>query len=58
MNINAGLIYPIFMPEEENIIKVSVNFFNSTTKVLLGDAIKSIVVRHFVLDDVTIHPKK
>lgn len=58
VNINAGLIYPIFMPDEENIIKVSVNFFNSTTKVLLGDAKKSIVVRHFVLDDVTIHPKK
>jgi len=57
-NINAGIIYPIFMPEKENIIKVSINFYNPDNKALLGDAKKSIVVRHFVLDDFTILPKK
>lgn len=58
VNVNAGLIYPIFLPEKENIIKVSINFYNSDNKTLLGDARKSIVVRHFVIDDFTIFPKK
>jgi GT2 family glycosyltransferase len=52
-NINAGIIYPIFMPGLENVLKVSVNFFNRDTKEILGDARKSIVVRHFVIDDLT-----
>jgi hypothetical protein len=51
VNINAGIIYPIFMPGIDNIFKVSVNFFNKDTKKILGDARKSIVVRHFVIDD-------
>jgi GT2 family glycosyltransferase len=52
VNINAGIIYPIFMPNIDNIFKVSVNFFNKDTKEILGDARKSIVVRHFVIDDI------
>jgi GT2 family glycosyltransferase len=51
VNINAGMIYPIFMPGIDNLFKVSVNFFNKDTKEILGDAKKSIVVRHFVIDD-------
>jgi GT2 family glycosyltransferase len=58
VNINAGIIYPIFMSEKENIIKVSINFYNPDNKALLDDARKSIVVRHFVLDEFTIQPKK
>jgi hypothetical protein len=50
-NINAGVIYPMFMPGIDNLFKVSVNFFNRDTKEILGDARKSIVVRHFVIDD-------
>jgi GT2 family glycosyltransferase len=52
VNINAGIIYPIFMPGIDNVFKVSVNFFNKDTKEILGDARKSIVVRHFVIDDI------
>jgi GT2 family glycosyltransferase len=53
-NINAGVIYPMFMPGIDNLFKVSVNFFNRDTKEILGDARKSIVVRYFVVDDSTI----
>ncbi len=52
VNINAGIIYPIFLPGLENVFKVSVNFFNKDTKEILGDASKSIVVRYFVIDDI------
>jgi len=52
VNINAGIIYPVFMPGIDNIFKMSVNFFNKDTKEILGDAKKSIVVRHFVIDDI------
>jgi hypothetical protein len=54
VNINAGIIYPIFLPGLENVFKVSVNFFNKDTKEILGDASKSIVLRHFVIDDVLV----
>jgi GT2 family glycosyltransferase len=54
-NINAGIIYPIFMPGLENVFKVSVNFYNKDSREILGDARKSIVVRHFVLDDIQIN---
>jgi GT2 family glycosyltransferase len=54
VNINAGIIYPIFMPGFDNIFKVSVNFYNKDTKEILGDARRSIVVRYFVIDDITL----
>jgi len=53
-NIKAGMIYPVFFPKHENAFKVKVNFFNKVTKEILGDASKSIVVRYFVIDEISI----
>lgn len=54
-NINAGMIYPIFMPSQENVFKIGVHFYDKKTNELLGDARKSIVITLFVVDDFIFH---
>jgi GT2 family glycosyltransferase len=54
-NINVGVLSPILIKSITNIFKISVKFFDSQTNELLGDANQSVVIGHFVLNDMELH---
>jgi hypothetical protein len=51
-NINVGIVNPIILAHGINIFKVHVNFYNPIDKTILSDASKSIILKHFVFDDI------
>lgn len=55
VNINVGVISPIFIKGIINIFKISFKFFDLETNNLLGDANNSVVIGHFVLNDIELH---